>query len=153
MRRELGERGKLEPLLRFVPQNPSDRTGFIIEANDKILPAGNDQRVIRPIVSGGVVMEPISRRWIHELTGIIASRHHRRTDDFGQVPSLEKGAGQVHFHNHAFVEIVRVCFEKNSRLTRVDIMVKIHHPIRAIISQDGNGAIEVNTIQVGPLAS
>ena len=127
---ELGERGKLEPLLCLVPQNPFDRTGFVIETNDKILPAGNDQRVIRPIVSGGVVMEPISRRWIHELTGIIASRHHGRTNNFGQVPSLKKGTGQVHFHNHAFVEIVRICFEENSRLTRVDIMVKIYYPIR-----------------------
>jgi hypothetical protein len=77
----------------FGPQNPFDRTGFVIEANDKFS-AGND-RVIRPIVSGGVVMEPISRRWIHELVGS-SPPHHGRTNNFGQVPSLKKGTGQVH---------------------------------------------------------
>ena len=44
------------------------------------------------IVRGTVVMEPIGRRWINELAGIVSSGDHGCADDIGQVPRLQNPA-------------------------------------------------------------
>src|SRR5207249_1721428 len=74
--RILLQRGKLVPLFRRISEDPFDRARFIIEAYEEILPARNDQGVIRPIVGNGVVMEPIGRAKINELAGIVSPGDH-----------------------------------------------------------------------------
>ena len=71
------------------PKDPFDRPCFIIDANEEIFPARNDQRVIRPIVGHAVVMEPIVRRRMNELAGIVSAGPHGCADDVGQVPRLQ----------------------------------------------------------------
>ena len=90
--RKSPQRRKLVPLFGRISQDPLYRTCFIIDANEKIFPARNDQRVVRPIVSHGVVMEPVVWRWVNKLAGIISSGPHGGADDVGQVPRLQNPA-------------------------------------------------------------
>ena len=47
------QRRKSVPLFGWISQDPLYRTCFIIDADEKIFPARNDNRVVRPIVSHG----------------------------------------------------------------------------------------------------
>ena len=77
------------PLFGWISEDPLYRTCFIIDANQKILPARNNNRVIRPIVSHGVVMEPVVWRLVNKLIRIISSGPHGGADNIGQVPRLQ----------------------------------------------------------------
>ena len=87
--RKSPQRGKLVPLFRRISQDPFDRACFIIEAYEEIFPARNDHGVIRAIIGNAVVMEPVGRRWINKLAGIVSSGSHGCADDIGQVPLLQ----------------------------------------------------------------
>src|SRR5215813_1710356 len=87
--RKSPQRCKLVPLLRRISQDPFDGSCIVIQANEKIFPARNDYGVIRAIIGNTVVMEPVSRRLIDELAGIVSSGSHGRTEDIGHVPDLQ----------------------------------------------------------------
>src|SRR5262245_36890890 len=85
-KRKPPQRRELIPLFSRVSENPFDRVVCVIDADDKIFPAGNNQRVICSIVGNGVVMEPVVsglRSWKDELAGIISSLAHGMTDNAG----------------------------------------------------------------------
>src|SRR6476620_3103227 len=79
--RKSPQRRKLEPLFRRISQDPFDRACFIIQTNEEVIPARNDHGVIRAIIGNTVVMEPVSRRWIDELAGIVSSGSHGCAND------------------------------------------------------------------------
>src|SRR6267378_4520720 len=87
-KRKFPQRRKLEPLFRRVSQDPFNPGCFIIEAYEEILAARNDHGVIRTIIGNTVVMEPVSRRWINEVAGIVSAGSHGCANDTGQVPLL-----------------------------------------------------------------
>src|SRR6185312_11916039 len=87
--RELRQRGKLIPLFGRIAENPFDRARLIIETNQEVLTAGDDYRVIRPIIGGAVIVKPICRCRKNKLAWIIASCNHCRTNDIGHIKSLE----------------------------------------------------------------
>src|SRR4029077_16159117 len=91
--RKLSQRRELVPLFGWISQNPFDPPCVVIDANNKVFPAGNDQGIIRAIVISGIVMEPISWRRINELTGIISSGPHGCADNICQIPCLQQRTG------------------------------------------------------------
>src|SRR5262245_4176839 len=90
--RKSPERWKLVPLFRRVTQDPLDSTCFIIEANEEILAARNDQGVVRPVVRGAVDMKPIDRPRGNKVAGIVPPGSHSRAANRGHVPSLQESA-------------------------------------------------------------
>src|SRR6476469_9612312 len=87
--RKSPQRGKLIPLFRRISQDPFDRACFIIQTNEKVIAARDDHGVIRAIIGNTVVMEPVSRRWIDELAGIVSSGSHSCANDPAQIPLLQ----------------------------------------------------------------
>src|ERR1043165_3671688 len=79
--RILGQGRELIPLLGLVSEDPFDRVCFIIEANDKTVPARKEPRVVGVVIRRGVAVEPIPRKRIDELAGIIAALGHGLADD------------------------------------------------------------------------
>ena len=66
------QRRKPVPLFGRISEDPLNRSCLIVEADEKIFTARNDQRVIGSIVGNGVVMKPIGWRMINELGGIVS---------------------------------------------------------------------------------
>src|SRR4029078_13677729 len=91
--RKAAQRWELVPLFGWISENPFDRACIVIEGDDKVFSAGNDQRIIRAIVMGGVVMEPVGWRRINELAGIISSSDHCCADNVGQVSWFQQRSG------------------------------------------------------------
>src|SRR5207302_7624699 len=69
---KLGQRWKLEPLFRFVSKDPLDRARFIIEGDNEILTARDNQRVIRAVIGSVVAMET-DDLWQKHERGVIVS--------------------------------------------------------------------------------
>src|SRR5437773_5186387 len=86
--RKRSQRRKFVPMFGRISQDPFDRACFIINADDKVFPARDDQRVIRAIIISSVVMEPVGWRRINELGGIVSAGDHGCADNIGKVPRL-----------------------------------------------------------------
>src|ERR1700731_289178 len=82
------ERRKLIPLLGWVAENPFNGVRVVVDANDEILTAGDDQRIIGFAIGIGVHMKPISGSGFNKLSGIIAAGGHSSADNVGQIPHL-----------------------------------------------------------------
>ena len=86
--RKAPQRRELVPLFGRVSENPFYRACFIIDADDKIFPAGNDQRVIRAIIITALLWNQSVGAGKNELAGIISPGPHGCADNIGKVPFL-----------------------------------------------------------------
>src|SRR4029077_17738026 len=146
------QRLELVPLFGWISEDPLDRACVIIDADEKIFPARNNNRVIRPIVSHGVVMEPVVWRLVNKLTRIIASGPHGRADNSGQVPSLQNPARSVHLNVYRLREGCGIRVQDNSNFATVDIVMEKSDPETAVIANLGDGAVEIDSIQAGTMS-
>src|SRR5438105_15492562 len=143
---KLGQRWKLEPFFRFVSKDPLDRARFIIEADNEILTARDNQRVIRAVIGSGVAMEPVGRRRKEELVWIVSPGDHGSAGNSSQVPCLQKRSGEANFHDDRFIVGCGICFEEHPSLTGIDIVMEINNSIAAIVPQHGGSSIEIHSM-------
>src|SRR4051812_12495727 len=143
------QRRELVPLLRLVAEDPFNRICVVIEANDKVFPARDEDGVVRTIIGDSVAVEPIPRKRKDKLTGVITAGDHGLADDFREVPALEHSAGTVHFKKDGPELLSGVRFQDQAELSEVDVVVKNAYAKVLIIVKQGNGAIELNSIEIG----
>src|SRR5207237_1532688 len=103
---------------------PFDRASVIVECNDKVLAAGDDQRIVAGPVRGRVVMKPIGRSRIDELGGVVTAGSHSRGNDSREVPCFEDLAVLIHFDIHGSLIIVAVRVQKKAGFTWIDVVCK-----------------------------
>src|SRR5205823_6812091 len=84
--RVLPQGRKLKPFFVRVAEDPFNRASLIIDTDDEVLAARNDERVVLGTISYGVIVEPIVRCRVNELSRIIPPGNHGRPDDVRQLP-------------------------------------------------------------------
>src|SRR5262249_24320741 len=60
--RVLFERRKLIPGFGWIAEDPLNRTGIVIDGDDKVFSTRDHYRVIRTVISRRIVMKPVRRR-------------------------------------------------------------------------------------------
>src|SRR6266496_4964213 len=92
-------------------------------------------------------MEPILQR-MNELGGIVSSGSHRCTDNVAQLPYLQNVARSVHLNVHRIVVLCGIRVQDNANFATVDVVVKINNSETAIIANEGESAIELDSRQL-----
>ena len=144
------QRWKLIPLLGRVAEDPFDRAGAVIEGDDEIFPAGNDERIVAGPIACRVVMKPIIRRRMDKLTWVIAASGHRVADDLGEIPSVKNVTGGIDFEYDRFGPGGSVHLNQDSLFPGiVVVMAAPGHTNVAVVLHKGEGAVQLHPGNAG----
>src|SRR6266513_1754275 len=92
-------------------------------------------------------MKPIQRR-MNELARVVSPGPHRCTDNVAQLPNLQNLARSVHLNVHRIVVLCGIHVQDNSVFATVDVVVAINHSETAVIANEGESAIELDSRQL-----
>ncbi len=150
--RQRAQRGVVDiPVLGGVAEQPFDVTGLVVELDDEVLAAGDEQRVVGRHVDGGIHVEPVDAV-ADEVRGIVAAGLHCRTEDRGQVPLLQHAAVGSDFGQDRFdlddAGIVRIELGQQAFLAEAEVVVEVGVARRGQ-GGGGEGTAEVEAAQFG----
>ncbi len=112
------------PLLGWIAEDPLDRETLVIQANDKVFPTRDEQRIIRPIVGRRVVMKPIVGGGHDKIIRVIVARAHCLGDDVDHIPHLDHVPGDIDFEVEGFLMSSGIGIQNQPSLAVIHIVME-----------------------------
>ncbi len=132
----------------MIAQYPFDCASGIVDANEKVFPARDNQGVIRAIVSHGIAVKPIIGAPKTNSSGLFPPAIMAARYDGSHVPGLEELPFRVDLHDDRFEVGICVGLEKKPGLAAIHVMVEFIHACTGIVSKKAHGPIEIIAIEI-----
>src|SRR5262249_50298051 len=109
-----------------VTEDPDRRPGRVVELDDEVLAAGDDDAVVTRVVGRGVDMEPVDTG-AHEERRVVAGSRHVRREQIADLPAPEQGPGGADLGDRGVDLALQVELGEETDLAGIDVVSEVEH--------------------------